>query len=213
MKNLTISLLLMAATMTAMAGDRLYIEKFDITAGQTVDVPVLLANGTVYSALQTDVYLTDGLELVQDDEGYVCWLSNRATNNHMLSVYEQEDGALRIIITTQDARTLKGNSGAVFTMSIKANAKYQGNQSITLRHNVAVEVDATKHVLDDFVLNLTSDGNTYDVNGDGAVDVGDVNEILEDILNGGHDLDLDVNGDLKVDVGDVNAILAEILAQ
>lgn len=57
-------------------------------------------------------------------------------------------------------------------------------------------------------------GEKYDVNGDGHVDVGDVNTILGDILaTGGTTLSYDVNGDGRVDVGDVNTILAAILAQ
>ena len=52
-----------------------------------------------------------------------------------------------------------------------------------------------------------------DLNSDGAVDVGDVNTVLDDILaTGGTTLTLDVNGDGVVDVGDVNAILERILA-
>ena len=52
-----------------------------------------------------------------------------------------------------------------------------------------------------------------DVNHDGAVDVGDVNTVLDDILaTGGTTLTLDVNGDGVVDVGDVNTILERILA-
>ena len=51
-----------------------------------------------------------------------------------------------------------------------------------------------------------------DVNGDGVVDVGDVNTVLADILEtGGTTIAYDVNGDGKVDVGDVNTILAIIL--
>lgn len=55
-------------------------------------------------------------------------------------------------------------------------------------------------------------GNPLDVNGDGNVDVGDVNTVLGDILNtGGTTLSYDVNNDGHVDVGDVNTILAAIL--
>lgn len=208
--------ILIAVALTALASsaaDRLYIDKFDIAAGQTVEVPVMLANGTAYSALQTDMYLTNGLEFVIDDEGVVCELTSRATNNHRLSVHPQEDGSMRVFITTQNSRALQGNSGAVFTIMVKANDKFAGNQSIALRNNVAVEVEGMKHVLDDFVLKLLSDSNPLDVNGDGSVDVGDVNTILAAILAGNYNAAYDVNGDHNVDVGDVNTILAAILKQ
>ncbi len=54
-------------------------------------------------------------------------------------------------------------------------------------------------------------GNKYDVNGDGKVNVADVNIILNDILNGGTDIDLDINNDDAVNVADVNVVLNYIL--
>ncbi|MBQ9466068.1 MAG: BspA family leucine-rich repeat surface protein [Muribaculaceae bacterium] len=55
-------------------------------------------------------------------------------------------------------------------------------------------------------------GNRFDVNGDGSVDVGDVNAVLTAILGNDTSTRFDINGDGRVDVGDVNAILAEILS-
>ena len=54
--------------------------------------------------------------------------------------------------------------------------------------------------------------NKFDVNNDGDVNVGDVNAVLEAILNNWVDDKFDVNGDDEVTVGDVNAILEYILA-
>lgn len=51
-----------------------------------------------------------------------------------------------------------------------------------------------------------------DLNGDGAVNVGDVNVILADILEDGTTMSYDVNGDGEVNVGDVNVILEAILS-
>ena len=56
------------------------------------------------------------------------------------------------------------------------------------------------------------DYNPYDVNNDGAVDVGDVNAVLEAILNNDKSTIYDINGDGNVDVGDVNAVLEYILS-
>lgn len=51
-----------------------------------------------------------------------------------------------------------------------------------------------------------------DVNGDGAINVGDVNYVLNLILNEAYEKKADVNVDDAVNVGDVNAILAYLLA-
>ena len=53
----------------------------------------------------------------------------------------------------------------------------------------------------------------FDVNHDLHVDVGDVNAVLEAILNNDKSAIYDVNDDNNVDVGDVNAILEDILTQ
>ena len=50
-----------------------------------------------------------------------------------------------------------------------------------------------------------------DMNGDGVVDVGEVNQVLDAILNSNYNSGMDANGDHAVDVGDVNAILKAIL--
>ena len=53
--------------------------------------------------------------------------------------------------------------------------------------------------------------DTFDVNQDGDINVGDVNTILEAILSQDSAPALDVNNDGKIDVGDVNTILDSLL--
>ncbi len=60
--------------------------------------------------------------------------------------------------------------------------------------------------------NTAATANMFDVNNDGDVNVGDVNYVLNLILNEKYEAIADVNDDNNVNVGDVNAILAEILA-
>lgn len=86
-------------------------------------------------------------------------------------------------------------------------------ESITLHHCIAVEEDATKHVLDDVIVNLYDTNSAFDVNGDGGVNVGDVNYVLNLILQELYETTADVNNDNAVNVGDVNTILAHILTQ
>lgn len=62
-----------------------------------------------------------------------------------------------------------------------------------------------------FPLALDDTHDALDINGDGTVDVGDVNAVLEAVLRGDYDSELDVNGDAAVDVGDVNTVLDRIL--
>ncbi len=54
-------------------------------------------------------------------------------------------------------------------------------------------------------------GTTGDVNGDGEVNIGDVNALIALILNGASRPDADVNGDGEVNIADVNAVIDIIL--
>jgi hypothetical protein len=51
-----------------------------------------------------------------------------------------------------------------------------------------------------------------DVNGDGEVNIADVNAVIDVILSNGHDMDADVNGDHEVNIADVNAVIDMILS-
>ena len=48
--------LVFVVSLTSFGRDRLYIEDFDIAAGETLIVPVNLLNDTAYCGLQTDLY-------------------------------------------------------------------------------------------------------------------------------------------------------------
>ena len=52
-----------------------------------------------------------------------------------------------------------------------------------------------------------------DVNGDGVVNISDINVVIGMVLKGESSDNADVNGDHTVNVGDINAIISEILAQ
>ncbi len=52
-----------------------------------------------------------------------------------------------------------------------------------------------------------------DVNGDGEVNIADVNAVIDLILSGVNDLKGDVNGDEEVNIADVNSIIDIILNQ
>ena len=52
-----------------------------------------------------------------------------------------------------------------------------------------------------------------DVNGDGDVNIGDINKLISIILGGQDDTDgrADVNNDTEVNIGDINAVIDLIL--
>lgn len=99
MKRSFISIaLIIVVAFAASSRDRLYIENFNIKAGETLQVPVLLNNDIAYSGLQTDLYLPDGLSLDMEDDEYIIDLTPRKDNTHTVSSNLLGDGAIRIYI-------------------------------------------------------------------------------------------------------------------
>ena len=64
-----------------------------------------------------------------------------------------------------------------------------------------------------FVKGNTVEPVVGDVNGDGEVNIADVNAVIDLILSGVNDLKGDVNGDEEVNIADVNSIIDIILNQ
>ena len=206
------------AVLTALcstARDRLYIENFDITQGQTLALPIALANDTAYSALQTDLYLPAGLEVVMDDDEYVVDLTSRKDPSHMVSTSLLANGAIRIYVASQSLKVFAGNSGAVMTVTVKATAPVS-HATVALRGSKAVEPDGIKHTLDDCeaLANAGAQTVTGDVTDDGRVDIADVNAVINIMLGKAPSVPAaDINGNGTVDIADVNAAINIMLGK
>lgn len=211
--NIKNILLILAALISicASARDRLYIENFQIQAGETYMMPLMLENDTTYSTFQTDLYLPEGLEVAFEDGEYIVDLTDRATNNHLVSTYQQADGAIRIFVTSQNVRPFSGNSGAIAIVEIRALPSFEGKKEVSLRNTVFVEENGKRHDFEDCTA-FASDGSGQaipgDVNGDGVVTAADVTALYDFLLN----LETtnlmygDQNGDGNITAADVTAV-------
>ncbi|MBP5687840.1 MAG: hypothetical protein J6X22_04265 [Muribaculaceae bacterium] len=212
MKKKNIIMILAALiSICAAARDRLYIENFQIQAGDTYLMPLLLDNDTVYSTFQTDLYLPEGLEVVLDEGEYIVDLTDRATNNHVVSTHQQTDGAIRIFVTSQNVRPFSGNSGAIAIVEIHALPSFSGTKQVSLRGTVFVEENGRRHDFEDCTA-FASSGSTPlvygDVNCDGNVTASDITELYNYLLNGDMTYfnTLDVNNDGNVTAADITAV-------
>ena len=209
-KNIILILVALISICVA-ARDRLYIENFQIQAGETYRMPLLLENDTVYSTFQTDLYLPDGLEVALDEGEYIVDLTGRATNNHVVSTYQQADGAIRIFVTSQSVRPFSGNSGAIAIVEIHALPSFSGTKQVSLRGTVFVEENGRRHDFEDctaFASSGSSQTVDGDVNGDGVVTAADITELYDYLLNGDMTYfnSLDVNGDGNITSYDITAV-------
>ena len=61
------------------------------------------------------------------------------------------------------------------------------------------------------ILGIDVSTDACDVNGDGVVNISDLNNVVNDILSGKSDPAMDVNGDGSVNISDINIIVQTIL--
>ena len=153
------------------------------------------------------------MEIGQEDGEYIIDLnSDRAARSHVVSTFKQEDGAIRVFVTSQNLATFNGNSGDIAYVQIKASNSFPGSGTISLKNSIAAESDATRHILANTLANV-GEQNTLkgDVNGDGEVNIADINAVISLILSGSSTLNGDVNEDSEINIADINAILDIIL--
>ncbi len=214
MKRFILNTIVLLTAVSAMANDRLYIRDFEIVVGESKTIALILDNDTAYSAFQTDIYLSDGLEIEQEDGEYIIDLnSERTAKSHVVSTFKREDGAIRVFVTSQNLATFKGNSGDIAYIQIKATNAFPSSGTISLKNSIAAESDATRHILADCTAKAGELSTLKgDVNGDGEVNIADINAIIDMILSGRSDPSGDVNGDGEVNIADINAVIDIILS-
>ena len=139
-------------------GNRLYIEDFGIDSGATVDVSIMLDNEvTDFASFQADLYLSEGLELVQqyneeDEEYFFFSLTSRKKSRMAIGAATQSDGSMRMMLTQtmgSSMQTISGTSGALVTFKIKAADNANGTKYIDLKNVVFTTVSAQQYNFSD----------------------------------------------------------------
>ena len=163
------SVLFSLLALHAMADNRLYINDFSIDPNETVDVSIMLDNEvTDFASFQADMYLPEGLELVEqyneeDDEYFTFSLTTRARSRMAIGSAVQADGAVRLMLTQtmgSSVQTIKDASGALVNFQVKAAANAGGTKYINLRNIVFSTATSVRYPLDDTQTTVTVGGST-----------------------------------------------------
>ena len=169
MKRFLLTLLPCLMAMQAFADNRLYINDFSIDPGATVDVSIMLDNDVDdFASFQADMYLPEGLELVQqynedDDEYFIFSLTTRARSRMAIGSSTQSDGAIRLMLSQtmgSSLQTIKDNSGALVTFQVKASESASGVKKIDLKNIVFSTASAVQYSFDDTQTTVTITGST-----------------------------------------------------
>lgn len=152
-------------------GDAIYINTFDIAAGETKTVEVYFDNEEPFISFHTEIILPEGLEFVEEDGEYWVDLSSRKTRSHTIASRLQPDGRLRVVAYSSQNSEFKGNSGVLFTFDIKADENFNSDKPSV------ISLDNT------YVCNRNADGDgftDYDV-ADFSVSINETNTAVESV--------------------------------
>ena len=195
----------------AAATDRFYIEDFSIAPSETLTVSILLDNETVYSAFQSDLYLSEGLTATNFA------LTERKNSNHTLTATVLPDGGIRLLSYSLKLKSYSGNSGALVTFDITASDDFAGDASIMLLGTVFTTAAGVEVAFSDetCAVTLPSTGLLGDVNDDGSVTIIDVTALIDYLLTGDASTinlgNADYNQDENVTISDVTALIDYLL--
>ena len=145
MKKTILMALCLVATLSAAALDRLYINDFTISPGETKTVEIMLDNDSSYTNLQADIYLPQGLTIEQTDGDYLFLLTSRKGSDHAVASTTLSSGAVRLLITSPGLHIFSGNSGALVTFNITASDTFTGSATIEMRNILATDQERVLH--------------------------------------------------------------------
>lgn len=143
--------------------DRIYINDFTISAGETKEIEICMANSAAYTAFQCDIYLPKGLNYVVEDDEYIVDLSDRKSRSHTIATSLQPDGALRVVAFSSKNANFTGNDGALMILPIVADQTLEKDLEISVKNNLFVSenveysfADITTKVNDSSSINAIS---------------------------------------------------------
>lgn len=201
-------------------GYRVYIEDFNIAAGETATVGLMMDNPDEITGIQTDIYLPEGLSVAIDDEDYYCIELNpdRKTRNHTIDGNYQEDGSFRIISYTSDSKAFKLNNGAVAFITLHADEDYEGTHLIHIMNTELANPSGAQFWPSNETCTVTCTAvHTLrgDADGNGSVNITDVTALIDYLLTGNASginlVGANCNNDSSVNISDVTALIDYLL--
>ena len=188
-----------------------------VSHGKTIVIPVVMFNTENIIAFQTDLFLPDGLEILQEDGEYMIDPSGRMTRTHSIMSNEVSSGAVRVICYSSNYKPFTGNSGDdLFYITVKVADDAEGDYIIQLKNSLLTNSDFVDLVAPDVAANINVKAYLLgDANNSGTVTVTDVvvtaQYVLEMSPNPFVFEAADVNMDNNITVADVSRIAWMVL--
>lgn len=199
----------------------IYMDNVEVFSGTEAVLSVKMKNTVVTEGFLFDMYLPEGITLVQDEEGFpdVTLSSERTTSmkTNSFNAVLREDGSLRVLAASTNGSAISGNDGEVVQVKVAiADDMAEGDYTVCFKNIAISDENAESHT--SAMTTSTIKVNTYivgDANIDRKVDVADFTAVAHHLLNNTpqsfHQKAADANTDNRIDVGDLTAIAHLIL--
>lgn len=129
-----------------------YINDFEITPGQTLQVPVIMNNeATPVAGFQLKLEMPDGLT------AHGVTLSDRKTESHQVMA-NTNGNIVSIAAFSYPVANFSGNSGEVMYINVTASRYFSGTATIHATDVVLTSADEVETLIDDFDVNVTANG-------------------------------------------------------
>lgn len=152
--------------------DKMSAQDFTIEQGSTHEMTLDLDNTALYTAMQLDVDMPQGLTI---DEV----AATSRTSGAVIGFNEIENGKWRIVIYKSSNTTIGGNEGSLLTIKVKAGDDFGGNETINISNIIAVEPCERTHMIGELAVEVGNTTGVKDISIDnsdnGPVDVYSVN--------------------------------------
>ncbi|MBO4463517.1 MAG: InlB B-repeat-containing protein [Prevotella sp.] len=133
------------------AEDKVTVNDFKISAGETKEVSISLDNDVAYVAFQFDLYLPEGITV----EAYSADRS-RMPESTKLEMSKQEDGAYRFLSAAMSGEPIVGNSGNIVKLTVRAAEWLQyGERMGYFRQVKLAKADATGPTYEEMAFPIT----------------------------------------------------------
>ena len=151
---LTLVALIIISNLSAKAENRFYIDDFIMYTGETKELAINLTNDVAFTGFQADLYLPNGLEVVQEDGDYIFELTGRKGSDHSISTERQDNGAIRLLCYSLKLKEFSGTSGALVKFSVKASDDLRGDFQINIKDITFSQKDLTEYNFTSSVTNI-----------------------------------------------------------
>ena len=151
---LTLVALIIISNLSAKAENRFYIDDFIMYTGETKELAINLTNDVAFTGFQADLYLPNGLEVVQEDGDYIFELTGRKGSDHSISTERQDNGVIRLLCYSLKLKEFSGTSGALVKFSVKASDDFRGDFQINIKDITFSQKDLTEYNFASSVTNI-----------------------------------------------------------